>query len=206
MLCYKINCFDVQSVSEVFLLAKSIIGNVNPADGLVAKNIGPEIGSISHTFHLSAKIPRETMIFGAYFSFRTMIRVTAKMPFAYQCCCVAMLMQYFRQGNVGGLQCLGGIRSQIIENADMGWMLSCEQSCSVWGTYRCGGVGVSEPDAFSGQTIQVWGFMKGIAITPQFGPPQIIGKHEDNIWVFNFSVDLVSGVALYGSRQQINYS
>ena len=37
MLCYKINCFDVQSVSEVFLLTKSIIGNVNPADGLVAK-------------------------------------------------------------------------------------------------------------------------------------------------------------------------
>ena len=40
---------------------------------------------------------------------------------------------------------------------------------------------MGEPEALLGQLVKMRGFVKGVSITPQFRPPEVVGENEYDV-------------------------
>ncbi len=74
--------FQIQSISQVLIVAKTILGQIEPADTLITENVGPEVGSVPDTFDLAADIPAEAVIGRSNFKLGIVMSVAGQMPLA----------------------------------------------------------------------------------------------------------------------------
>ena len=110
----EVDCFDVHAIHQELVVPQPLLGNIDPANRLIAKDIGPEVGTISDAFDFAAKIPREAMVGRLHFVLGFVILVAGQVPLADHPRGITILLKRLGECHVFRGQSIGRIRTQII--------------------------------------------------------------------------------------------
>jgi hypothetical protein len=107
----------------------------------------------------------------------------AESPFADERGGVALFFQDSGHGGVLGAEGLGErvFLSGISTDAGVALMLAGHEHAARRGAYRCSGVEMGEPHAFSGHAVDVGGLDDFLAVATGFPIAEIIGEDEDDV-------------------------
>ena len=198
----KVHSFEIQPVSEIFIFTESILGQIEPADVLIPKNVWPEVGSVANSFDLTPDVPGKAVIDRPYFKLGIVVPVTGQVPLADHACRVTVAFQDVRERDLAGRQRVRRVRPQVVENADSCWMLPRQQRRTVRRADRCGGVRIGETHPLFREPVQMRRLMERVSVAAEFGPAEIVGQHEDDVWLPRlFSRLRACGQAQYSKRQ-----
>ena len=185
------DCFQIQAVGEVLLVAEAVLGEVEPADRLGAKDIRPEIRSVADALDLASGIPVKAVGSRPDFKLGLLVFVSSEVPLTRHASGVAVASQDFGQGDVTDGKGVGGIRPQVVEYADSRGVLTGQERGPVRRADGSCCVGVCKANALLGQFVEVGGFVKGVPVASEFGPAEIIGENEDDV-----------GLAVFGKSKE----
>jgi hypothetical protein len=91
------------------------------------------------------------------------------------------LLENLWEGNLADGEGIGRVRTEVVKDANSGGVLSGQECGPVWRAYGSGGIGMGEPEALLGQLVKVRGLVKGVSITTELRPPQVVGENEYDV-------------------------
>ena len=79
---YEFDRFQIQTVGQVLVFAHPVFGKIEPAYGLRAEGVGPEVRSVAHALDFAPGVPVKSVVSGANFELGVLIFVAGQVPFA----------------------------------------------------------------------------------------------------------------------------
>ena len=178
---HELDCFQIEAIGEVLLVAESVLLEVEPANRLGAENVGPEIRPVAYALDLAPGVPVEAVIGWTNLELGPLVFIAGEVPFARHSRGIAVAFKNLRQGDVADGEGIGGVRSEIIQYAHPGGVLAGQEGRPIGRAYGCGGVGIGEAHTLLGQLVEMGRFMEGIAIAGELRPAEVVGQHEYNV-------------------------